>query len=215
LKESLRKRACASGRSLMKLRILAPLALVLWSGLASAGGGNFTGVVGFRQFDADQWEPTDTHGMLGGLIDFSYWDFPLHVELGLLGSGDSGNIGFGGDFAEVEQRVFNFSAGVLMIPDYGVVRPYFGGGLSTATLRAEIEDQDGRFRDDDSSAGVYIAGGVLWRLTPTFDLGIDGRYLGGTQMRIFGQDVDVDSYSLALRVGYGWDLYRPPPPPRR
>jgi len=60
-------------------------------------------------------------------------------------------------------------------------------------------------RQTDSSIGWYIGGGALWRLSPNFDLGVDGRYIGGTS--VF-DNADVNNFTVALRVGYGWDLHR-------
>ena len=185
--------------------------LLFSSTLAAAAGGNITGVVGFRQVDRAQWAPTDTQGMLGVLADFSYWEAPLHLEVGLLGSGDSGHVETApgsGQFDKVRQSVGDLSFGVLFIPDYGYVRPYVGLGVASVSVNARIEDASGRHTDDDTSAGWYGAAGVMWRLTPNFDLGVDARYLGGTRMQIFGSDVDVNSYTVALRLGYGWDLHR-------
>jgi opacity protein-like surface antigen len=188
----------------MKVHLAGCFAALLCSAAASAAGGNITGVIGYRQLDQDQWSPTDTQGMLGVLADFSYWDFPLHIELGLRGSADKAS----GDFADLEQSVGEFSVGAVLIPDYGYMRPYFAFGLAAVTVQAQIDDNRGRDRDDDSSTGAYIGGGILWRLTPNFDLGFDARYLGGTDMRIFGNNVDVDSYTLGMRIGYGWDWHR-------
>ncbi len=202
----------------MKIHLAACLAALLCSTAASAAGGNITGVAGFRQLDEDQWAPTDTHGLLGVLADFSYWDFPLHIELGLNGSRDEAS----GRDEDLEQSVGQFSVGAVLIPDYGHMRPYFAFGVAAVTMEAEIEDAGGHDRDEDTSTGAYIGGGILWRLTPNFDLGFDARYLGGTDMRLFGNKVDADSYTVAMRIGYGWDWHRRDydddrrgPPPRR
>jgi opacity protein-like surface antigen len=198
------------------------VAAAAFPSFAQAAGGNLNGIIGFRQFDEGDWSPTDTHGMLGAQVDFSYWDFPLHVELGLRGSRDDGDDDDDGfDFDEdagFEHTVSDFTAGIMIIPDYGPMRPYFDAGLAMVQVRAEVNEGNVRFEDDDSSPGVYIGGGILWRLTPTFNLGFDARYLGGTDVRIFGNEVDVDSYSLAMKIGYGWDLQRrgyDDRPPRR
>jgi opacity protein-like surface antigen len=196
--------------------------LTLYGNAAEAAGGNITGMVGFRQVDQDQWEPTDTQGLIGILGDFSVWDFPLHIEFGLAGSSDEDDF-FDGERVDVEQRIGQFTAGIVLIPDYGPMRPYFATGVAAVNLEAEVDDSQGHDTDEDSSLGAYIGGGILWRTMPNLVLGFDGRYLGGTDMRVFGNKVDVDGFTVAFRIGYGWDWSHrdyerePPrrPPPRR
>lgn len=175
-----------------------------------AAGANITGTVGFRQLSND-WSPTDTHAIGGVLADFSFWEAPLHLELGLRDSSDSADSN--GD--RLKLNVADFMAGLSVIPDYGYVRPYFSFGLAVVQAEATLNGD----RQTDSSPGYYIGGGVLWRLTPNFDLGIDARYIGGTS--VFNNQ-DVDNYTVAMRIGYGWDLHRRRyddddryPPPRR
>jgi opacity protein-like surface antigen len=187
--------------------VIAAMSLAPLPGFAA--GANITGTVGFRQLDADQWSPTETEAMFGVLADFSFWEAPLHIELGLRGSGDSGNRN--GD--RLKQSVGDFSAGIAVIPDYGYMRPYVSFGLAAV----EVENKLNGNSESDSSAGWYVGGGVLWRMAPNFDVGVDARYLGGTS--VFN-GFDVDSYTIAARVGWGWDLHRrryedEAPPPRR
>jgi opacity protein-like surface antigen len=178
-----------------------------------AAGANITGTVGFRQLSSD-WDPTDTQAILGVLTDFSFWDAPLHIELGLRGSSDSGDV----DGNRVKLGVGDFLAGVMFIPDRGYMRPYFSLGLASVYAETKFNGA----KDDDTSEGYYVAGGLMWRPAPNFDIGVDARYIGGTDLELNGNAVDVDNFSVALRVGYGFDLRRrryqedyPPPPPRR
>jgi opacity protein-like surface antigen len=166
--------------------------------------------VGFRQL-SHNWDPTDTQAMLGVLADFSYWEAPVHIELGLRGSGDSADLN--GDHYKL--NVGDFMAGISVIPDYGYMRPYLSVGLAETEAQATLNGN----RQDDNSFGYYIGGGVLWRIAPNFDLGVDARYIGGTSVY---DNEDIDSWTLGLRIGYGWDLHQrryrqepyPPPPPR-
>jgi len=184
------------------------LAIATCSTAAHAAGGNITGTLGFRQVDEDQWSPTDTQGLIGGIADFSYWDFPVHFEIGLRGSRDTGSFtDNAGISRDARQTIGDFLLGVVLMPDYGPMRPYFGGGLAFTSVEAKVERANGWDSDDDTSVGAYVGGGILWRLGPNFDIGIDGRYIGGTSMNVFGNEVDVDGYTVAMRVGYGWDWY--------
>ena len=161
-----------------------------------AAGANITGTVGFRQLSND-WQPTDTHAMGGVLADFSMWDAPLHIELGARDSGDSSSR----DGDRYKLNVADFMAGIAVIPDYGYVRPYLSFGMAAVQAEATLNGD----RQTDSSVGWYIGGGALWRLSPNFDLGVDGRYIGGTS--VF-DNADVNNFTVALRIGYGWDLHR-------
>jgi opacity protein-like surface antigen len=177
-----------------------------------AAGANITGTVGFRQLSND-WYPTDTHAMGGLLADFSLWEAPLHIELGLRDSGDSADR----NGNHYKLNVGDFMAGVSVIPDYGYVRPYLSVGLAVVEAEATLNGD----KQSDSSAGWYMGGGVLWRTAPNFTIGIDGRYIGGTS--VF-DNADVNNFTIAARIGYSWDMHMrrrqrdedyPPPPPRR
>jgi opacity protein-like surface antigen len=177
---------------------------------ALAAGANITGTVGFRQLGSD-WQPDDTQAMGGVLADFSFWEAPLHLELGLRESGGSGD----DNGVRHKLNVGDFMAGLSVIPDYGYVRPYLSFGMAAVEAEATVNGD----RQTDSSVGYYIGAGVLWRLTPNFDLGVDARYIGGTSVDLFG-NTDVDNYTVAMRIGYGWDLHQRRyqedyPPPRR
>ncbi|HZP13294.1 MAG TPA: porin family protein [Nevskiaceae bacterium] len=179
-----------------KLRAVLIAVIGLAPASSFAAGANITGTVGFRQLSND-WEPTETHAMGGVLADFSMWDAPLHIELGVRDSGDSSTR----DGDRYKLNVADFMAGVAVIPDYGYVRPYVSFGLAAVEAEATLNGD----RESDNSVGWYIGGGALWRLTPNFDLGVDGRYIGGTD--VFNE-ADVNNFTVALRVGYGWDLHR-------
>ena len=58
--------------------------------------------------------------------------------------------------------------------------------------------------DDDTTVGVYVNGGVYWRLGKRFNIGIDGRIVTGTSIELFGARGDANYGQLGLILGFGF-----------
>ncbi len=80
------------------------------------------------------------------------------------------------------------------------MHPYVGGGV--ASVNASFDG--GNLKVDDASGGVYVHGGVYWRMGHRFNIGFDVRALGGTKMTIFGQDFNANYTQAGLLLGWGW-----------
>ena len=186
--------------------ILRSLALIVGIAIAAApvlaeGSANF--LVGLRQLDEELWDPLDQQGAFGVTVDFGGAEWPIHLETGFYGSGEQDlfidNFTLQGD---VSANVAELFLGVNKTWEPGgSIRPFVGGGLTTASVNVEIL---GNVEDDDSSLGAYVHGGVYWRLGKRFNLGLDARILTGTDLTVFDADVDVDYVQGGLILGFGW-----------
>jgi len=96
--------------------------------------------------------------------------------------------------------------GVNKTWDLGKTHPFVGGGIASVVATLDLESvpfslgQD----DDDQSLGAYFHVGVFSRLGSRFNIGVDGRFLGGTDLTLFDEDTDVDYVQLGLVLGFGW-----------
>lgn len=149
----------------------------------------------------------DIDGLELGDLDFGDLDFG-DLDFGDLPFGD---LPFGFDFPglgvqNVRSTVAEFSAGVLYRPrGERKLIPFVGGGLSFMTVEQEIERLGGRsISDDDTTVGIYVNGGVYWRLGKRFNIGFDGRVVTGTSVQLFGQKGDANYGQLGLILGWGW-----------
>ena len=163
-------------------------------------------IAGRSMHDSDFWDPVDDQYALGGTVDFGRATSPLHFALGLHGSvGDEDILN---PLVNKETANINeLSFGIAKVwTTQGSVRPFVSGGLSFVHAELEFDNNfgSGTVNDDDDSIGVWIEGGVYWRLTAHFNLGLFGRGLMGTSINLFGEDTDADYFEAGPMIGWSW-----------
>ena len=154
----------------------------------------FTFYLGGRALD-DDFEPVEHHGMFG----FEYSDQPegsaVGFEVGLQFSYDEDE-----DFgADVEAAAGEIYGGVCKRFGSGRLLPVLGAGLSLVTVVVDA----GPFDDDDSSLAGYVHGGLGLAVGSNLSLGIDARYLFGSELEFGGFEADADYAQFALFLGVG------------
>jgi hypothetical protein len=174
-------------------------------GLPALAGGNANFVLGIRGLDEDSWEPAENQGVFGVTVDFGPEGWPINLEACALGSGDEQEVTVFLTDVEVTGRVGELGFGVNKLWNRdGTLRPYVGGGLAAVNAVAEVDSVVREEDDEDDSFGLYVHGGVFWRLGPRFNLGLDGRLLGATDITLFDEERDADYAQLGLVLGWGW-----------
>ncbi len=160
---------------------------------------------GIRSLDHNDWAPVEDQGTIGLAFAYESPDAPAGIEIGLFASGNEENDVRlpGGGTVDVKGETNEFSLGLrkTFLPDEGAVHPYIGGGISW--IRAEFEGGGGvaGLKDDDGSAGFYFHAGVGFDLGPTFQVGFDMRFLGATDIDLFGVDGSADYGQIAVFLG--------------
>ncbi len=185
--------------SVLRVGYGAGVALVLAASGAAHADGDVVGAIGVRSLSGDLWGAdfvdSDRQVTLGVFADFGLGDLPLYVATGLQVSADDG--GEGG----YSTAVADLSVGLKLMATAGSVRPYVGAGI--ASVGATIDT--GFFGDDDDqSFGYYVGGGALFRIGGHFTLGMDLRYIGGTDIELLGVKGDADSVTATALIGYSW-----------
>jgi hypothetical protein len=181
------------------------VALIAFAVAASPAlaGGNANGILGIRTLDEDDWEPIETQGVFGVNVDIGGKSWPVHIEFGSHFSGAEEDDGA----VELTGGMFELHVGVMK--DWALssgTHPFVGGGLALISAAAELEGPGNvSVDDDDQTGGVYVHGGVFWRLGGHFNLGIDGRITAGGDADLFGGEVSTNYWQLGLILGGGWD----------
>src|SRR4029079_18616890 len=95
------------------------------------------------------------------------------------------------------------SAGIrkTFLKDDSRFHPYIGGGAALISAKIEGAGSGASAHDDDTSGALYMHGGVELDLSPSFLLGLDVRFLGGSDMKLFGRDATADYGQLAFLIG--------------
>jgi len=212
------------------------LAVGLQAGPALAAG-NIGVVLGERSMsDGDVWRegaPFDLdltkQGAAGFTADLGKPRWPVRFSFGFFQSR-------GNDEDSVRTRVSFPSTGtfladvdlelksVLTEMSFGVLkswrkdsatRPFVEGGLTMmrATLQTTVRVKgsgnslDLSEDEQDSEFGFYVQTGVLWRIGPRFNLGVNARAVLGSKLEVKGLrpiDGSADYVQAALSVGWGW-----------
>jgi len=156
--------------------------------------------VGQRSLSDDTfWEPLEDHFVLA--VDFAQEaaESPIGWEVGVAFSTDGESIGG----IDIDVTTAEFYGGVVksFMGAESKLRPYVGGGLSYIT--AEVEALSTSI--DDSSIALYVHGGAAFHLTQAFYLGLDVRFLFGSDISLPGfVDTDVDYLQFTGVLGYAF-----------
>jgi hypothetical protein len=186
--------------------MLLGLSVALLPSPALAGGNvNFT--YGARSLDDDSWEPIDEQDAFGLTFDFGAEGWPVNIAVGFFESSDedtTASFPILGD-VDVEGEVSEYSLGVHKVWETrSAARPFLGGGLTRVEADATLDSILGSIDDDDSSTGLYIEGGLFFRIAQVLNLGFHARLVEGTDVTVFDVDGDADYYQLGALIGFGW-----------
>lgn len=201
-------------------RIAVAIILIVVAASISApaeAGGNVNFNLGGRGLDEDYWGGAEDQGVFGVQVDFGPDKWPVSVALGMSVSAAE-NEEFVCLFCEahglevpglgtrtITSGVFEFSAGVLYRRrGERKTIPYVGGGLAFMGVGQEVSRGAFKIDDDDTTVGVYVNGGVYWRLGKAFNIGIDARVVTGTSVELFGRKGDANYGQFGLILGWGW-----------
>lgn len=152
---------------------------------------------GLRQFD-DDFEPLEDQGTIGVGYSMEPPKWPVGWEAGFFVTAADDEVGG----FDVESVTSEFYGGVRKSFGEGVARPYVGAGLSL--LFAAFDAEGPVDEDDDIGIGAYAHGGVDFQISPLFSLGFDVRGLFGTELEIYGSDLDANYWQYALVAGFSF-----------
>ena len=157
--------------------------------------------LGGRALHESDWHPVEDQGAVGMEFVHEGHDAPVGFEVALFGSQKTKEDAFGA--IDATGTTGELSAGVrkTFLKDDSRFHPYIGGGA--ALIRAKLEGavSGASAHDDDTSGALYMHGGVELDLAPSFFIGLDLRFLGGSDMKLFGRDATADYGQLAFLLG--------------
>lgn len=153
--------------------------------------------LGQRDLDKDDYDPVDEQGTIGLEYAHEPPGSPVGFEVGVMGSRSKEHAGG----FEVEGKTGELYGGIRKSFGSDVVRPYIGAGIALINSKVDVS---GAGDDDDSSAAGYAHAGINFDITPSFGIGLDLRFLFGSDMTIAGVDTDADYGQLALVLGFAF-----------
>jgi hypothetical protein len=187
----------------------------------AAGAGHIHLFGGVKALDENEWEPVDSQQELGLQTSFGAAAWPVMVAVDYFHATDDvddGPFTFTGTTQEI-------GLGVRKIWTKGRAHPYIGGGAAWIDAEVETEaprpapapgaallpepDPDGGTSSvSDSAAGIWVGGGVFWRLGTHVDLGIAARF-SSANVEIFGDELQAGGLHAGVLLGFGWPAATP------
>lgn len=160
----------------------------------------FTVLLGSRTLDSGFWGPTDEPVVFGLGYAYEGNDEPLGVELGFQFGSDTGSAPVSGLVtADAAANIGNVYFGLrkTFLRDKAV-QPFFGAGVELGFTAVEVGLGTGKVKDDDTSAGIYFHGGLLFQVTGSVRFGVDVRVGRGGEVTLFNGDGDLDYEQFGL-----------------
>ena len=167
----------------------------------------------------------DNQASIAFLSTFGPSSWPVQVAIDVLGSASgSTSVLYPAPGVEIEgnslvHSTFELDVGVRRIWRTGRARPFVGGGLAVIRGPQEAElflpppiangsCECGWFppvllREEDRAPGVWVDGGVFWRLGSRFNIGFEAR-LSRAELSFSDRKVEAGGFNLGLIVGWGW-----------
>jgi len=152
--------------------------------------------LGGRSLDEDDYDPVDRQGVLG--IEFAR-ETPgsgIGWEVGVFASAKEDDVAG----IDVEGSTREIYAGLRKSFGDQIIRPVIGVGAALINSKIDGNGQD----DDDSSLAAYAHVGIGADVSPSVTLGLDLRFLFGSDLELGGVDTDADYGQLAFFVGFAF-----------
>jgi len=197
----------------MRLSRFAPFLLAVVSCLAAAKEaqaryeGNFNLFVGQKWLNQGDWAPVDEQPQVGLMLAFGEERAPVHFSIEAFVTEDDAQGADPTVDRPVKTSSAEFAIGVRKIWKSGATRPHLGAGASVIRVREDDDGPSGPEKHEARGYGVWIDGGVSWRLAGHLNLGVEARYSSSNVDLGSGfvvRDVAAGGFQAGLLLGYGW-----------
>jgi len=174
-------------------RIIAALVLLLPT--SALAGGEINLFYGQKSLDEDDWGPMDTHQAIGLELTFGH-EWPVAVAIDFFKTEDDTTF----EGLKITGETQEIDGGVrYLFRKQKKVQPYLGGGL--AFIDAEFSSMGVGI--SDSAVGLWIAGGVNFRIGKYFNLGLDLRS-SSAEVEMVGIKGEAGGVYAGVLVGFRW-----------
>ena len=187
---------------------LAVVALVCGSGDAHARyEGNLNLFAGQKWLNTADWAPLDEQPEIGLMLAFGEERAAVHFALDLFYSRDEVSGGSQVFDALLKASSTEFGLGIRKVWMGHATHPHLGVGADFVEAKEDRNGASGPISYADRGYGVWIDGGVTWRLAGHLNLGLEARYslvrvdLGTLTVP---RDTSAGGIHLGALIGYGW-----------
>ena len=155
---------------------------------------NLNLLVGMRDLGDEFWEPNDEQFTVGMEFDTYRRDEWVGLDAGFhYGDDDTGG-GFG-------QTTEMFVGVRKTFTVAGNLHPYVAAGATYIWATNGVSSPPNILAEQDSSFGLYGRGGIYWTFAEMVNIGVDVRFVAGTDIEAFGAE-DADYVQFAGFAGW-------------
>jgi hypothetical protein len=172
--------------------------------------GNVNFMIGQKWLKESEWSPVDHQPEIAILFAFAPERSPIYFAIDAMYSRDLQTMDtplYGA--VEVEGTTQEYSIGIRKVWNGNdrSTRPFLGAGGCMVISNLNLDSPALSRRVGDQSYGVWIEGGVTWRLGKHVNLGFELRYsTAAASFENLGQPIDVEAggFHAGALIGYGW-----------
>jgi len=193
---------------LVRLALAAGLLVGAATAASARYEGDFNLFAGEKWLKSGDWEPVDQQRQFGLMLAFGEERAAVHFAMDVFfASDDLGEVTVppgalvGGSSTEL-------AIGIRKTWVHGATRPHLGAGANVIGVAEERRTGvSGTVTNEDRGYGVWVDGGVSWRIATHLNLGIEARFssvraeLGEGTAPL---DVAAGGIHVGLLIGYGW-----------
>ena len=169
--------------------------------------GNLNLVLGKKWLQNGDWSPVEEQQDIGLMFAFAEERIPVLFAFDVFLSHDDGPPGAQPDGTPVEGQTTEFAIGFRKMWGTHVFRPHLGAGGTMIQAEMNTASSGGPVRRSDRGYGVWIDGGMTWRVAKHLNLGFEVRYSKADVDLSSGFDT-IEAAAGGLHVGgtigYGW-----------
>ena len=161
---------------------------------------NYNGVIGRRDAGNKDWEPFKNYDEIGVEASWGKADEPLMFATDFFASQDSQRTGN----KTLVSNCYELDLGLRKIWTFSKRwNPYGGAGFSFANSSADRSVHGGTESSNDTTYGLWIGGGIFYRIGMNLNVGIALRANLMDGYRVFGEDRNANSTHIGLVIGWG------------
>jgi opacity protein-like surface antigen len=166
--------------------------------------GNYNAMFGTKVMNVADWQGVDHQGEIAAMLDVRGVNWPISLSLDVFASTtpakDDPNT-----LLQTRLSTFEVNPGLKFAPTIGGhFRPYIGGGLSIATVRATVELVNTDIvlgSVSETGAGYWFGGGIMYTFGPHFNIGV---HINCSNVLI-DNDIDAGGLHGGLVLGYHFE----------
>jgi hypothetical protein len=167
--------------------------------------GNLNVFAGRNWMSTGDWAPLDQPSELGLMLAFGEERAAVHFALEVFHSRDE--VPGGTPVYDALLKASTTEFGIRKVWMGHATHPHLGAGADVVEAQQDRNGTSGPVSYNDRGYGVWVDGGVTWRLAGHLNLGIEARYsLVRVDLGTFSvpRDTSAGGIHLGALIGYGW-----------